>query len=191
MSQFRSTPRLATPSILINQQVVGNDWPRLWNKFNDPPAIDRSDDSVQSPIVIKEAIQSLEHALIEEGDTPLDFMVLSTALAYQFEDRHVRMFLFNGSQTVHFVDGQWGTSATVPDRPRDPAPTAREAPRSPASAGKHEESSWGYTGTDRSQSTEPTVQLVPRPPHFVFQLLCGSRIGLDLVEPENELSKPA
>lgn len=192
MHEFRSTPRLATPGILINQQVVPRDWSSLRRAFNDPPSIDRDAAGVRSPLVIKETIESLEQALLERGDTPLDFMVLATALRYQFADRHMRLLCDGNRQVdiVHCVEGQWATAVSVNDgteRLDSPDPHNPQADAS-LNAGRGLSSQKSTKSGPRLR--EQTTQLTPRSVGFAFQALCGCRVGVDLVDPENGLASP-
>jgi len=192
MHRFRSTPRLATPGILLNQQVINHNWSRLRHELTNPPSIKHDDDGVKSPLVIKEAIQSLEQALIEPGDTPIDFMVVATALQYQFADHHVRLFRDGSRRAVHFVSGQWAILADPSDDASVTALSGGESSQTQSQSSRDHSSS--STRSDVSESVahaeQSTVDLVPRPARYVFQALCGCRIGIDLVAPEDQAPQP-
>lgn len=192
MHQFQSTPRLATPGILINQRVVPRDWSDLRRAFSNPPSIDRDAADIRSPLVIKETIESLEQALLERGDTPLDFMVLATALRYQFADRHVRLLCDGNRQIdiVHCVDGQWATAASLDDEMVGTESTGVNNLQADASLNSSGGPPSGEAVDPRTRFAEQATRLTPRSVSFAFQTLCGCRVGVDLVDSENGLSTP-
>jgi hypothetical protein len=190
MTKFQHTPRLATPGIRLNQDLLPHRWERVRRQLRDEPSIDRTAPTVRSPLVIHETIESLEHALFEPGDTMLDFMVLATALTHQFAERHVRLTPAGRDYAVHFVAGQWAipvsrrrkrddSSARTGPRPETPTNRKRSAPQA------HDAGAQAAALDLAPAATHMVDQLAPRPFEYVFQSLCGCRIAMDI--PDNPL----
>lgn len=194
MYQMQYTPPLATPGILLNQDLLPHEWDRVRSRLRNDPSITHADGDVYSTQVITETIESLEHALFDPGNTMLDFMVLATALRYQFGQHHVRLTPAGRNYAIHFVAGQWATpidrrrkgSSSRPPESANPTCSDTAPPRHPHTAGSDNAPP---TADLAPADTHLVDRLEPRSLHYVFQVLCGTRLAIDI--PEEPLSNTA
>jgi hypothetical protein len=177
MNHSQPSPRLATPGIVINQDLLPHDWSELRDHLQTDLDITGDETTVESPIVIEEAIESLEFAVLDPGDTRIGFMVLATALRYKFPETHVRLTPAQQNFAVHCVEGEWATPA---------ARRRRTGSQQSASNG----ASVPYVTVDNlpPADTHLVDELRPRSLNYIYQTLSGSKLAIDI--PDEPLSEP-